>query len=188
MKRKYLDGRHWDALGDYACEITHIDGRYVGYVSVIEVKKAARKITVDYEDTAVCLLDDGFSQVTFLPDGDHWCASAVYDRSGALVEWYFDITTGSRINADGCPYYDDLYLDVAVAPDGRAVLLDEDELAQALQSGEITKDDFARAYAVSERIIRKILPDKAFMDSFFDRFLKTPAPGEDALSATGLTF
>lgn len=49
---------------------------------------------------------------------------------GALKGWYCNVSRPARITEDRVAY-DDLYLDVWIAPDGAALILDEDEFAAA---------------------------------------------------------
>jgi predicted RNA-binding protein associated with RNAse of E/G family len=107
----------------------------------------------------------------FLPDNEKWCVSAVYNTSNEIVEWYFDMTKENSIDEQGIPYYDDLYLDIAISPDFRIVILDEDELREALELKEITQSDYDMAHHTCSKIIKDIIPNKDFLISFFKKYL-----------------
>lgn len=171
MKRKFINGMHWDFLELYTYKYVHIDDLYSGYISLINVEKVKQKLTVDYEQSEVCLLDDGYKCLIFLPDNEKWCVSAVYNTSDEIVEWYFDMTKENSIDDKGNPFYDDLYLDIAVSPDFKTVVLDEDELKEALESKIITKCDYDMAYSTCNKIIKEIIPNKDFLISFFSKYL-----------------
>ena len=53
------------------------------------------------------------------------------------------------------PYYDDLFLDVVIFRDGAMTLVDEDELLEALNNKEITKEEYNFAYEEGEKILRR---------------------------------
>ena len=54
----------------------------------------------------------------------------IYDRDdGGLKGWYCNVTKPVRVD-DGFIRYDDLALDLLVFPDGRQLVLDEDEFAE----------------------------------------------------------
>ena len=54
----------------------------------------------------------------------------IYDRNdGRLKGWYCNVTKPVRVE-DGFIRYDDLALDLLVFPDGRQLVLDEDEFAE----------------------------------------------------------
>ena len=75
-----------------------------------------------------------------------------FDDKDNIIEWYFDISRSLGIE-DGVPYQDDLYLDVVVVPDGRIHILDEDELEEAYNKREISKDEYDMAFSVANMII-----------------------------------
>ena len=166
MKIKYLDGEGWDWLDDYACEIRSVNGHISGVVSYVSQTRVKYPLTVDYEVSSRVLFDNGYKCVTFLPDLGNWCVNAVYDLDSNIVEWYFDILKTKGVDANGRHYYHDLYLDVVVRPDFETVILDEDELKEALEAGIITEEDYHLAYETSKFIINVIVKDRPFMIEF----------------------
>lgn len=171
MKRKFINGLNWGFLEAYSSKCIHIDDIFRGYISLIRVDKVKQKITVDYEQSEVCLIDDGYKCIMFLPDDENWCVSAVYNKSNEIIEWYFDMTKENSIDEQGNPFYDDLYLDIALSPDFKIVILDEDELMEALESKIITKSDYDMAHNTCNKIIKEIIPNKGFIISFFNKYL-----------------
>jgi hypothetical protein len=61
---------------------------------------------------------------------------AIYTQSGTLKGWYCNVTHPSWIDKTTI-YWHDLYVDVVAYPDGKLIILDEDELAE---SGLATRD------------------------------------------------
>jgi predicted RNA-binding protein associated with RNAse of E/G family len=171
MKRKLLNVTHWDFLDSYSYRCIHIDGLFNGYISLIKIEKVKQRITVDYEQSEEILLDDGYKGLIFLPDDANWCVSVIYNTSNEVVEWYFDITKVNSINEQGIPFYDDLYLDIVVSPDFKVLILDEDELKEALDSKEITQSDYEMAYNTCNKILKELIPNKDFLISFFRKYL-----------------
>ena len=70
----------------------------------------------------------------------------MFNNNKEIVQWYFDITKQHGVDNRGIPFFDDLYLDVIVLPSSEILLLDEDELKEALDKKEIIKDDYELAY------------------------------------------
>lgn len=171
MKRKFINGIHWDFLESYSAKYIHVDDIYSGYISLIKIEKIKRKINVDYEQSDKVLLDSGYKCLMFLPDNENWCISVVYNISNEIIEWYFDMTKQNSIDEKGNPFYDDLYLDIAISPDFKVVILDEDELKEALEEKIITKCDYEMAYNTCNKIISEIIPNKDFLISSFDKYL-----------------
>lgn len=171
MKRKYLDASNWTWLEDYTYQYKHIDEEWVGYVSVVQMGKVKHKLTAHYGNEEVCLCDDHYKGVIFLPDHAHWCATAVYNDKNEIVEWYFDMTKKNGVDEKGLPYFEDLYLDIAVTPDFKNRILDEDELQEALDQGIITKDDYELAYATCQYVLEEIITNKTFLVDFMSKYL-----------------
>lgn len=78
---------------------------------------------------------------------EHWYnVFEIYDhRDGVLVGWYCNITSPAEI-VPGQIAYNDLALDLLVFPDGRQVVLDEDEFS-ALDLDEATRNQACRSLA-----------------------------------------
>jgi predicted RNA-binding protein associated with RNAse of E/G family len=147
-----------------------------GYVALTRANRVKHRLTVDYDDSDMILIDDGYKSVIFLPDNDNWCVSAIYNPKGEILEWYFDMTKINATDIKGHPYYIDLYLDIAVSPDYMITILDEDELEDALISEDITRDEYNIAYETCNRLIKEVIPNKNFMVSFFEKYLNHLEP------------
>jgi predicted RNA-binding protein associated with RNAse of E/G family len=81
------------------------------------------------------LADAGFAWMTHFPHGAHHTVTTMYDAAGQVIQWYIDICRAHGVDEAGMPRFDHLYLDIVVYPDGRVVVLDEDELDAALVAG-----------------------------------------------------
>ena len=95
-------------------------------------------------------MDDNYEWLEIYPDDEKYAITVMFDDKKNLVEWYFDTIKRSGIEND-IPYIDDLYLDLVIRRNGNQIILDEDELKEALEANDITKEDFEMAYkAVNE--------------------------------------
>ena len=171
IKRKYLNGGHWNWIDSYTSKIIRIDDIISGYLSLIKVDKVKYRLVVDYEDSSVCLFDDGYKCLIFLPDNEKWCVSAIYNIKNEIVEWYFDMTKQNSIDDQGNPFYDDLFLDIAVSPDFKTKILDEDELKEALDENIITDDDYKMAYETCYKLINEVIPNRELLCNTFYKCL-----------------
>lgn len=69
------------------------------------------------------------------------------------------------VDVDGVPYFDDLYLDLVVYPDGTIIVDDMDELEEALSEKDITQEQFNLAIETSRRLQRDMLSNiSSFME------------------------
>jgi predicted RNA-binding protein associated with RNAse of E/G family len=159
-RRKYLGHPYKDYIKTSSSRIARVDqGALKGYASYLAIKEVNRPLIIapDAGGAEICLYNNGYSEICFLPDNDNWMLWALYDNNGKIIEWYFDITRKNRVDEKGNPYCDDLYLDIVLMPDGKTIILDEDELQNALDNGNITKDEYDMAYRVKDELLKKIV-------------------------------
>ena len=75
----------------------------------------------------------------------------MFDDKLNLIEWYFDIAKEVGVE-NSIPYEDDLYLDMIITPDGQKLVLDEEELLDALNRGEIIQSDVDLAHETLKKL------------------------------------
>jgi len=81
----------------------------------------------------------------------------IYDRDAGLRKgWYCNVTRPIRI-MDACISYDDLALDLLVFPDGRQLVLDEDEFAELNLDADL-KEKALKGLGELRRIFRDLAP------------------------------
>ena len=78
----------------------------------------------------------------------------MFDDKNNLIEWYFEIAKQVGVE-NGIPFEDDLYLDMCVLPSGAKIILDENELIDALNKGDIKQTDVDLAYSTLNLIEEK---------------------------------
>lgn len=127
---------------------------YIGLIDIKEVNKA-QIWRFNGEDIVVC--DKGIKWLSILPRNDWYCITAMMDENGEILLWYIDMIAKQGIDEDGVPYFDDLYLDLVVYPDGTIIVDDMDELEEALSKKDITQEQFDLAIATSHRLQQGVL-------------------------------
>ena len=168
-KRKYLGSANKNYIKSFSSEIIRVNEEDIkGYASFMKVGEVHRPFMVG----ETCLYDNGYSEIGFLPDDEYWNLWAMYDDHGDIIEWYFDITRKNAVDEDGKPYCDDLYLDAVLMPDGQILVLDEDELKDALDNLKITKNEFDMAYVVLNELKEKKILDVIYMENLCSRLLQ----------------
>lgn len=173
MKKKYIDGSDLDSewLEKYTSKYKYLDNEQKGYISLINIEKVKSKITVDYDSSDTCLIDDGYKCIIYMPLDKNWCVSTFFNKKNEVVEWYFDMTKKNSVEENGKPFFMDLYLDIAVSSNRKITVLDEDELQDALDRGVINEIDFKLAQNTCQQLIQEVIPDDAFMKDFFNNHL-----------------
>lgn len=116
------------------------------------------------------IIDNDYKLLGFYDYHSKVKLSAFYDKNGKIIEWYFDIAKELG-KENGVPYEDDLYLDIVVRPDGKIILLDEEELNEALRRLEITKAEYEMAYEEANKLIMLLEENKEKLESFTNKYL-----------------
>lgn len=146
MKRRYAN----KVEGEYTQK--RIDEEYFkGYVCNIKIKDVSKPLIVNNGINEICIKDNNYEWFEVYPDNANYAITIMFDDNSNLIEWYFDIAKGIGIE-NGIPYEDDLYLDMIIMPDGQKLVLDEDELIDAFNRGEITQSDVDLAYQILKQL------------------------------------
>lgn len=133
------------------------DSYFKGKITLIQLDKVKEKFVAKRPTgKSEIIIDNNYKILTFFPEKDSYCFSAMYDSNCKILQWYFDILKGCCEYNSGIPYGEDMYLDIVVLPNGEFYLLDEDELEDALAKKLITKNDFINAYA-SKNTVEQML-------------------------------
>lgn len=164
-RRKYLGRYDKDFIKSIVSRTVRTDDIGIfGYAALIQIQEVHRPYMVGEKNAEICIADNGYSELTFLPDNENWQLTAIYDDNNAIIEWYFDVTRKNTVDENGNPYCDDLYLDAALMPDGRILIFDEDELKNALNNGTVNQKDFDMAHEVLKKLIDEKIIDIEYME------------------------
>ena len=164
MKRSRLSYDEWKCItskelsGKQVC--TDFFNGYIGLIQIKEVSEI-QKWKFNSEEFVVC--EQGFKWLSILPRDNFYCITAMMDEKNNIAVWYIDMIASQGIDVDGVPYFDDLYLDLVVYPNGKVMVDDMDELEEALRQGDITQEQFTLAINTAEDLKRGWLSD---IDSF----------------------
>lgn len=144
---------------------------YVGLINIFEVSEP-QIWKFNGEDLVVC--DNNYQWLSILPKDDYYCITALMDDTQDVKVCYIDMIAEQGYDADGVPYFYDLYLDLVVYPDGTVIEDDMDELENALENGDITQEQFDLALETCDKLKNGLLKDnnafKAYIQKFYDMF------------------
>lgn len=141
---------------------------FKGYVCYLKMINVSNPMVVTVENKEVCLLDENYIWYEVYPDNDNYAITIMYDDKGDLIQWYFDISKSIGVK-NGIPYEEDLYLDMLIKPNGEMLVLDEDELEEALKNKDITKEDYELAYDVLEKLKNEYANNFDYLVSLTER-------------------
>lgn len=138
MRRKSADRSAWPLVLARRFLARRIDSpAYHGSITLFHFEQIREPLEVFFAGERVRIVDQGYDWLQYFPDGAHYSLLCAFDTQGELVQWYIDIVGRMGCDEQGIPWYEDLYLDIVVAPDGRTLLLDVDELDEALEQGKL---------------------------------------------------
>lgn len=89
--------------------------------------------------TAIKPRPDFFGGISFTFLNRGYKLSKFCDKDGQFLYWYCDIIEVLYDASSDTYTLNDLLLDIKVFPDGKVILLDSDELADAIEEGMITE-------------------------------------------------
>jgi uncharacterized protein len=154
MKRKYADRADWKRILEKEYRLVRCDlESFHGWIAEFQMIRVREPLFVLSLGSSVRIADAGFVWLHYLRDTANHVITVMYDSSGAIVQWYIDIVLEHGLDERGVPYFDDLYLDVVVGPDGRFEVQDANELEAALNTGVISREQFDLAWIETNRLV-----------------------------------
>ncbi len=149
MKRRFAN----TVEGDYFQERIEEDF-FKGYACYVKIKNVKKPLIVNNGKTEICIKNENYEWFEVYPDNGKYAITIMFDENKNLIEWYFDIAKNVGVE-NGIPYEDDLYLDMIITPNGEKIIIDENELIEAFNKGDITKEDFDSAYQTLSNLENK---------------------------------
>ena len=175
MKRKRLDRIDWWQFNKFkypkyyqmrvdfedfhglVCLIKLTDGQYHYWDMPIAGKTA--------------IIGEGMTWLQLIPDGKKHVITAMYLPGKSLSICYVDVIENIDYDPDGLAVFIDKYLDVIFTPQGDIVIEDRDELHEAFDNGDISKEQFESALKECDLIISELCTDIEATNSRFGRIL-----------------
>lgn len=158
--RKYGERPGWSRILRRRYMYTDvISEQFTGGVSLLHLVEIAEPLWVSYDSQKICIVDQGYMWLQHFPLGENFTVTTMFNHNGEVVQWYIDICSKHGIGDQG-PWWDDLFLDIIVLPSGDFFLIDEDELEEALLSGQIDKEHYVLAKAVAKKLMNELKDNK----------------------------
>lgn len=151
MKTKIISKTYLRDIEKYELKVyLDLDDYYISVKKLI----ACREKYIIHDD--VCVMDDGYYVFEVIPKDKDYAMRLFLDRDKKPLEYYFDVCKNARLDEKyNIPMYDDLYLDVTCLF-GKIDILDEDELLEAFDNGEFSKEELDCIYATKDRLVEEI--------------------------------
>ncbi|WP_455717278.1 DUF402 domain-containing protein [Anaerosporobacter sp.] len=167
MKKSRLSYDEWKCILSKNQTIELVDNNIInGYVSLIDIKEVSSPQIWNFNGEDIVVCQNGYKWLSILPRDEHFCITAMMNNENEILLWYIDMICRQGLDADGIPYFDDLYLDLVVYPNGKIVEDDMDELEEALQKKDITLERFQLAIDTCEHLKIGLLSDIELFKKF----------------------
>ena len=170
MKRSKLSYDEWKCIKSKKLKGKQVNSDFFkGYIGLIEIEEVSEKQIWNFNGEDIIVCDNGLKWLSILPQNDFYCITAMMNRDNDILLWYIDMIAAQGIGTDGIPYFDDLYLDLVVYPDGTIIVDDMNELETALETKDITQEQFNLAISTSNDLKTGLLNN---VDTFIEYTLR----------------
>ncbi|MBE5767106.1 MAG: DUF402 domain-containing protein [Clostridiales bacterium] len=127
-----------------------------GEIALIRIDKTKSPLFVTTNGRQYKIVDDGFRWLQIAPKDANWWLTAMFTQDGEALQYYFDVTLENRVSSGGNSTFLDLFLDVVMLPGGECILLDKDELDEALTQSVITPEQHAFAWKTANMLLEAL--------------------------------
>ncbi|MFD2446461.1 DUF402 domain-containing protein [Bacillus sp. CGMCC 1.16607] len=156
LKRQFGDRSEWKRVIKREYAQVFLDSKeFTGHITLLKIDKVSQPLFVQYGEKKICIVDDGYIWLQHFPTNQHFSVTTMFDTEGEIVQWYIDICNEIGL-ANNVPYLDDLFLDIVFLPNGEVIVMDEDELEEALSEGIINRSLFDLAWEEANQIRESI--------------------------------
>lgn len=160
MKIRSADRADWQRVLARRFAVKRIDSPdYHGYVSLLRIDAMTEPLYALFGQQRVRIADRGYDWVQHFPDGARYALLSAFDERGELVQWYIDVIGQLGLDERGIPWWEDLYLDIVISPTGEALLVDVDELDEALRQGKVTDMQYDCAWREASTLLTALEAD-----------------------------
>ncbi|MDE6655560.1 MAG: DUF402 domain-containing protein [Anaeroplasmataceae bacterium] len=170
LLRKSLRRDEWKRFIKKSIKTMQVEEpEFCGTVCLLKIEEITEPLVVSYPSYTVTIADKNYRWLQFAPKNENWWLTVLYDDKEELIESYFDITKENDFEDEDNPTFIDLYLDVVFSKDREPVILDKNELKDALDNDFITFEEYELAFFVAKKIIKGYNRNKAKYYEFIDR-------------------
>ena len=145
MKRKSLSYASWTCILSRDLIVRRVTEPFAGHVALLRIHEVTEPQVWSWRGEPLTVCDRGMAWLSMLPERGGLCITAQINADGTVALWYIDMIAGQGVDAQGVPWFDDLYLDLIVNPDGTMHVDDREELDEALRLGDISEEQHRQA-------------------------------------------
>lgn len=162
LKKKTMRRAEWRGIEKRRCAVMPFEHSGVrGRMGLLYMDEVLAPFSVVLSGARRTITQTGYSWLQIAPENRHFWMTVMFDEAGQPIENYIDITLENHLPENDDAWFVDLFLDIVLEPNGRATLLDADELDAALTRNEITPADHAMARAEADHLFKTLVPQTA---------------------------
>lgn len=172
IKKKYMKKENWKRViqREYISNVIE-EENLRGVASILFIKKVEKPSIKEYRNSKkIKIADEGFYWLQIAIENKNYWITAMYDEKKKLIQYYIDVTEKNVISTKEDSYFYDLFLDIVILNTGEVILLDEDELEQALKENVISKEQYEFAYKEAQNIIKFVSKEKEKLEYFCNKY------------------
>ena len=155
-KRRTIARTEWSRILESAAAYREVESSgFSATVGLLHLKKTKAMLVKSVQEMQIKIVDDDYCWLQVAPKNEHWWLTVMFDETGKLVQYYFDVTLENDVCGAESTFID-LFLDVAAQPDGTLELMDQSELDEALAEGLITEAQAALAEGTAQMLVEGI--------------------------------
>jgi predicted RNA-binding protein associated with RNAse of E/G family len=172
IKKKNLDRREWykDTDRDFDCRY-YKDDFFEGGIGLITFTGLEVPDEVDSPSGHICIADKGYQWLELVPKDVNYALTSMF-KEGRLFQLYYDITLKNEVLENGDAVFYDLFLDVVVGEDGKAKVIDTEELDEALLAGVVDQKQYELAVKAAEDVATFYNSNKELLEQKLYDYLK----------------
>lgn len=173
MKRKRLDRDIWTSITSKKYIQRQVKNKeFDGILSLLYIDEVSNVSRWNFPDKEITVCDRGMIWLQILPADEYYLITAMIDDQNEINLWYIDMIAGQGLDEDSVAFYDDLYLDLIVRPNGDIKIDDRDELEEALKENDITEEQYRLALSTKEKLQNGLLTDIPKLTDFCLRSMR----------------
>ena len=156
MREKLVSKTYMSGVLDY--EMVIINSKDKNYsICIKKINDISEPFDIFEFGKNITHIDNGYYIVEATLFDDYYNARVYLDDKMNIIDYYFDISRNNGVR-DFIPFYDDLYLDVLYYPNENNLVRydDMDELLEALEKKNITKEEYDLAIKTGERLTKEL--------------------------------
>lgn len=172
IQKKYMKKQNWKRVTEREYISNAIEEENIkGVASLLFIKKVEQPSVKEYKNNiTVKIADKNFYWLQLGIENENYWITAMYDENRKLIQYYIDITEKNVIDSKDDSYFYDLFLDIVILNTGEIILLDEDELEEALKEKAINYEQYELAYNKAKNIIKFVSKEKDKLEYFCNKY------------------